>query len=110
MAEGTLDLFTRLTAALGEENGVSLGRPSKTFGQRALQVDNKIFVRISPTGDYVVKLPKDRVDRLVMVGAGRRFEAQRAGLVHERLVVFSESSDEWLEFAREALSFVRGLP
>ncbi len=110
MAEATLDRFTQLADALGEANGVLQVKPGKSFGQTALQVNNKIFARISLAGDYVVKLPEDRVDTLVRAGAGRRFDAHRAGPSPEWMVVFSESGHEWLELAREALRFVRSLP
>ena len=54
----------------------------------------------------MVKLPKGRVDALVASGAGERFDANRGRPMKEWLEVRSESADEWLQLAREALDFV----
>ncbi|MDP9086871.1 MAG: hypothetical protein M3N02_08930 [Pseudomonadota bacterium] len=60
---------------------------------------------VSSRGEFVVKLPKGRVDALVASGAGERFDANRGRPMKEWLEVRSESQ-QWLELAREALEFV----
>ncbi len=115
MAEGgatvKLARFAQVAAALSTEYGVAGGKPaSRTFGLWALQVDKKTFAKISPAGHFVVRLPKQRVDALATAGRGRRYEPRRGRPMNEWLDVHSESSDEWRELAREALSFVRSLP
>ncbi len=104
--------FAQVTAALSTEYGVSGGRPgSRTFGLWTLQVDKKTFAKISPTGHFLVRLPKQRVEALATTGLGRRFDSRRGGSpMNEWLDVHSETSEEWLALAREALSFVRSLP
>ena len=79
---------------------------SRLFGSSTLKVHDKIFAMVSSSGEFVVKLPKARVDELVLAGAGERFDANRGRPMKEWLVVRSESAEEWLELAREALEFV----
>ncbi len=75
-------------------------------GTRHLKVNHKIFAMISSNGQFVVKLPKARVDDLVAAGSGERFDARRDRPMKEWLEVRSESAEEWLQLAREALEFV----
>ena len=60
----------------------------------------------SSSGEFVVKLPKARVDELVLAGAGERFDANRGRPMKEWLEVRSDLTEEWLQLAREALEFV----
>ena len=109
--EGHQARFAEVVRALANEPGVSHGKPgSRTFGHSALKVHDKIFAMVSSSGDFVVKLPKARVDALVAGRAGKRFAASNGGLMKEWLQVESSSDGEWLELAREALAFVRSLP
>ncbi len=103
--------FAEVVTALGQEPGVTFGQPGakKTFGHSALKVDDKIFAMVSSAGHFVVKLPKARVDGLEAGKAGKRFEASRGRPMKEWLQVDSESDEEWVQLAREALSFVRSL-
>ncbi len=102
--------FAKVVLTLDEEPGVTCGRPGKTFGQSALKIDDKIFAMVSSAGHFVVKLPNARVDELEAAKAGKRFEASRGRPMKEWLQVDSGSDQEWLQLAREALSFVRSLP
>ncbi len=61
---------------------------------------------VSSNNQFVVKLPKARVDALVAAGVGERFDANRDRPMKEWLEVRSESADEWLRIAHEALEFV----
>jgi len=79
---------------------------SRLFGSSALKVHDKIFAMVSSSGQFVVKLPKARVDTLVSSGVGERFDANRGRPMKEWLEVRSESAEEWLQLAREALEFV----
>jgi len=79
---------------------------SRLFGSSALKVHDKIFAMVSSSGEFVVKLPKARVDTLVSSGVGERFDANRGRPMKEWLEVRSESAEEWLQLAREALEFV----
>ncbi|MGZ3663521.1 MAG: hypothetical protein ACXVDA_03420 [Ktedonobacterales bacterium] len=76
------------------------------FGASALKIHGKIFAMLSG-GKLVLKLPRQRVDALVAVGAGERFDPRRDGrLMKEWIVVESTSTEEWLALGQEALAFV----
>jgi TfoX/Sxy family transcriptional regulator of competence genes len=79
---------------------------SRLFGSASLKVHDHILAMVTLDGEFVVKLPKARVDELVESGAGERFDAHRGRPMKEWLVVHSESDKEWLQLAREALAFV----
>lgn len=78
----------------------------KGFGSSELKIHNKIFAMLV-RGRLVVKLPKPRVDALVAVGDGERFDPRHDGrLMKEWLVVDPASQVAWLPLAREAMEFV----
>ncbi|HJT21604.1 MAG TPA: hypothetical protein VJ746_14095 [Nitrospira sp.] len=100
--------FAALVEAFANVQRVRLGSSGKKgFGSSALQVDGKIFAMISSKGDFVVKLPKSRVDELVSGGEGRRFDPGHGRLMKEWLCVAFTSGEDWLSLAREAMQFVR---
>lgn len=100
----------RVAEALAQEYGVARGKTSsRTFGSWSLLVDGKLFARTSAGGQFAVRLPRDRVDQLVRAGAGHQLEAHRGRPMKEWLAVHSDSAEEWLALAREALGFVRSL-
>jgi len=98
--------FSELAGTLCREYGVSRAS-GKTYGDFALEVDNKIFAFSPARGLLVVKLPSPRIDMLISTGAGRRHAAHRASTKHEWFSVGSDSAAAWLAFAREAMYFVR---
>ena len=99
--------FAAVVEAFAKTPRVTQSKPgSRLFGSSKLKVHDKIFAMISSASQFVVKLPKARVDELVASGAGERFDANRSRPMKEWLAVSSESANEWLELAREALEFV----
>ena len=101
--------FTAVAKALSTEANVTHGQDGKKgFGSSALKVDGKIFAMVSSAGAFVVKLPKPRVDALESAGKGCRFDPGHGRLMKEWLVLNKKTSQDWIEFAREALHFVRG--
>lgn len=76
------------------------------FGRSALRVDGRIFAMFVRDG-LVVKLPKSRVDELIEVGEGVRFDANKGTPMKEWLSLDPASSLDWSALAREALAFVR---
>lgn len=99
--------FAAVVQALGRQPGVTHSAAARRrFGSAALKVHDKIFAMVSSDGHFVVKLPKARVDALVGEGAGQRFDANRGRPMSEWLAVQSESAEDWLKLAREALDFV----
>jgi hypothetical protein len=51
---------------------MSITPTTVTFGASALRVNNTIFAMLSSKGQFVVKLPRQRVEALIAAGAGRR--------------------------------------
>ena len=99
--------FAAVVALLDRKPGVTHSNAkSRLFGSKALKVHDKIFAMVSSRGDFVVKLPKARVEALVASGAGGRFEASQGRPMKEWLQVDPASGQNWLELAREALEFV----
>ena len=99
--------FAAVVEALARTPRVTHSKPSsRLFGSSTLKVHDKIFAMVSSSGQFVVKLPKARVDALVATGAGERFDANRGRPMKEWLAVSSDSAAERLQLAREALEFV----
>ena len=85
---------------------VTLPGLGRGFGSSELKVHNKIFAMLS-RGKLVVKLPKARVDELVISGEGERFDPRRDGRVMKEWVCVEPTfAGGWLELAREAMEFV----
>jgi hypothetical protein len=96
--------FAKVVEALSQDHSVTVGG-GKGFGSGALKIERKIFAMISSKNQFVVKLPKDRVDALVASAAGKRFEPRAGKLMKEWLVVTGNGSD-WIRLAKEAREFV----
>ncbi len=85
--------------------GVS-AESGRGFGSSALKIDNRIFAMLASGDQFVVKLPRPRVDALVAAGDGERFDPRRNGkLMKEWLVVRPGLEARWLPLAQEALEF-----
>ena len=78
----------------------------KGFGSGALKVNGKIFAMMSSRRQFVVKLPKDRVDELVNRGKGQRFDPGHGRIMKEWFVV-GRGKANWVELAEEAYNFVK---
>jgi hypothetical protein len=84
-----------------------IGRETrKGFGSGALKVNGKIFAMMDSKGQFVVKLPKARVDELVSSGLGERFEPG-PGRVMQEWVAVGVGQADWVELAKEAHRFVK---
>jgi hypothetical protein len=97
--------FARIVRALKAKPGVTLGASKKGFGSTALCVHGKIFAMVSSNGSFVVKLPKDRVDALVVSGEGLRF-APGTGRVMKEWLAVAPPPTRWISLASEAMTFV----
>src|SRR5262245_28420605 len=76
------------------------------FGSGALKVNGKIFAMMTPHAEFVVKIPKARVDELVNQGIGERFEPG-PGRMKEWLALDGHP-ERWNDLAKEAYQFVKG--
>jgi hypothetical protein len=99
--------FAAVVAALTGHCGVTAGAGNKGFGGSALRVESRIFAMISSRGEFVVKLPRKRVEALVAAGGGQRFDPGHGRLMKEWLATDAGSVENWLGLASEALKFVR---
>jgi TfoX/Sxy family transcriptional regulator of competence genes len=102
--------FAKIVKALRSYPGVT--PPSdptesrKKFGSSGLKINGKIFAMISSKGEFVVKLPQQRVDALTASGDGKRFDPGHGRLMKEWLSLETTSEAVWLRLAREAMEFV----
>ncbi len=101
--------YAAVVKALAGKRGMTYSdaKDSKRgFGAAALKVDNRIFAMLASRDEFVVKLPRPRVDALVAAGEGKRFDPRRNGkLMKEWLVVGPGLEARWLPLAEEALEF-----
>jgi len=65
-----------------------------------------IFAMLSSRGQFVVKLPRRRVDELIAAGEGDRYDPGHGRLMKEWLALAPGSSQDWVRLAGEALDFV----
>ncbi len=99
--------FAAVVEAFARNPSISHSKAgSRLFGSETLKVHDKIFAMVSSSGHFMVKLPKARVEELVAVGAGQRFDASQGRPMKEWLQLDSGSGQDWLELARESLKFV----
>lgn len=103
--------YAMIVDALLGSPTVSFGSPdgkksNQRFGSSALRINNKIFAMLSSQGDFVVKLPRGRVDEVIASGHGVRFDPAHGRLMKEWVVVGPAADEDWLTLAREAMEFV----
>ncbi len=99
--------YARIVEALAGAPGVTLGSPNKKgFGSGTLQIGGKIFAMLDRRGNFVVKLPKERVAALIASGYGAPYDAGKSHPMQEWLTVSAESDVQWLSLAKEAMAFM----
>jgi hypothetical protein len=99
--------YAQVVSALTSHRGVYLNTPRKRgFGPTALCVQDKIFAMLTSSRQFVVKLPAERVDALVMAGTGARFEPSHGQPMSQWFVAGASLGESWLLLAEESLSFV----
>jgi len=97
--------YDAVKAALLARRGVSV-KAGEGFGGGALTVGGRIFAMHSSRGEYVVKLPRERVTALIASGDGEAFDAGRGRVMKEWLAVNERSRIDWTALADEARLFV----
>ena len=99
--------YAHVVSILTSQSGVWLTTPRKKgFGPTALCFNDKIFAMLTSSGQFVVKLPEQRVDALVVAGRGAHFEPSHGQWMKQWLVAGTTLEEHWLLLAEEALSFV----
>jgi hypothetical protein len=100
--------FDRVARAFARDRRVSRGaKGGKGFGSTGLKVDGKLFALVSSRGQYVVKLPKARVQALVTEGVGEFFDPGHGRLMREWIALHGHQA-RWFALAREARAYVGG--
>jgi hypothetical protein len=96
--------FARVVNAFSRDTRVTVG-DGKGFGSGGLKVDGRLFAMISSRGQFVAKLPAQRVAELVAQGKGEPFDPGHGRLMREWIALGGGEAD-WLALAREARRFV----
>jgi len=94
--------FAAIASAFSNDRHVTQGMMMSSYG---LKVNGKIFAMYGRS-QFVVKLPKQRVDELVSSGTGKRFEPG-PGRVMKEWIAFKGEKRNWLGLAQEAYDFVK---
>ncbi|MHA2073399.1 MAG: hypothetical protein ACW97X_02135 [Candidatus Hodarchaeales archaeon] len=76
----------------------------KKQGQ-SLKYKKKMFVMLSK-GNYVVKLPNERVEELLTSGEGLPYDPGTGKTMKEWIIIPIESQEKWIDYAQEAKEFV----
>ncbi len=99
--------YRAIVKAFAGKRGVS-AESGRGFGSSALKFDNRIFAMLASGDQFVVKLPRRRVDAVVAAGEGERFDPRRNGkLMKEWLVVAPRLESRWLPMAQGAFEFAK---
>jgi hypothetical protein len=99
--------FQRVIRAFARDSRVAVG-DGKGFGSGGLKVDGRLFALISSRGQFVAKLPKQRVRELVAQGKGEPFDPGHGRLMREWVALDEGGGLDWVKLAREARRFVGG--
>jgi hypothetical protein len=84
------------------ESGTGFG------GNAGLRIGGRIFA-IYSDGSLVLKLPRERVESMVMSGRGTQFDPGHGRRMKEWVVIPAELRGEWQLLADEAIDFVEDL-
>ncbi|HET9410664.1 MAG TPA: hypothetical protein VFO75_02160 [Candidatus Dormibacteraeota bacterium] len=99
-------VFDRVARAFSQDRRVTRGnKDGKGFGSTGLKVDGKLFALVSSRDQFVLKLPKTRVQALVADGAGVLWDPGHGRLMRE-WIALNGHEERWLDLAREARAFV----
>ncbi|MHA1914833.1 MAG: hypothetical protein ACW986_14230 [Promethearchaeota archaeon] len=70
----------------------------------SLKTRKKMFVMLNK-GNYVVKLPKERVNELFNSGVGLPYDPGNGKIMKEWVIIPIEHADNWIDYASEAKQF-----
>ncbi len=107
VGHGPEQLFAELAPRFLADPAVTEGTG---FGSSpGLRVGTRIFAMLS-RGELVVKLPRQRVEQLVMSGVGAYFDPGHGRRMREWVTISPRHGRDWEQLAGEALEFVRSAP
>jgi TfoX/Sxy family transcriptional regulator of competence genes len=96
------EIFERLVEQHGGRPGISMGR---MFGSPVLKVRGKVFAMLVK-GRLVVKLPSERVEKLLASPVGQRFDPGHGKPSKEWVAVDAGASRRWRSLVDQAREFV----
>lgn len=74
----------------------------------SLKTRKKMFAMFTK-GNYVVKLPKERVSELIDSGTGKPYDPGNGKIMKEWVIIPKIHSDKWIDYASEAKEFAKSL-
>ena len=74
----------------------------------SLKIRRKMFIMLSK-GNFVLKLPRDRVSALIRLGEGKPYDPGNGKIMKEWVIIPSEFSDKLIEYAEEAKIYAKSL-
>jgi hypothetical protein len=60
-------------------------------------------------GNYVVKIPKERVEELIGSGDGLPYDPGKGTIMKEWVIIPDEYANKWIEYASEAKTYAKTL-
>jgi len=75
----------------------------------SLKIRKKMFAMFNKQGNYVVKLPKERVKVLISSGEGQPYDPGNGNIMKEWVIIPEAFSDRWIDYAAEAKEFAKTL-
>ena len=74
----------------------------------SLKIRRKMFAMFSK-GNYVVKLPKERVEELISSGEGLPYDPGNGKIMKEWVIIPEKYVNNWIAYASEAKQFAKTL-
>jgi hypothetical protein len=74
----------------------------------SLKTRKKMFAMFQK-GNYIVKLPKERVEELINSEKGLPYDPGNGRIMKEWVIIPEEYTDEWIVYALEAKKFAKTL-
>jgi hypothetical protein len=85
-----------------KEHFLKLGNVQKQG--ESLKIKKKMFAMFQK-GNYVVKLPKERVEELISSEEGLPYDPGNGRIMKEWVIIPEAYSDKWVDYASEAKQF-----
>jgi hypothetical protein len=74
----------------------------------SLKIRKKMFAMFNKS-NYVVKLPKKRVEELISSGDGLPYDPGNGKFMKEWVIIPEKYADKWIEYASEAKTYAKTL-
>ncbi|QEE16992.1 hypothetical protein DSAG12_02824 [Promethearchaeum syntrophicum] len=75
----------------------------------SLKIKKKMFAMLNKEGNFVIKLPKDRVNELLRIKEGKPYDPGNGKIMKEWVIIPVEFSDKWINYTKEAKKFAESL-